>query len=336
MARKRPRIVFFGTGPSSALADLCSSGREIVGIVHSVRRRRRSDDPLGPSAILRRLARSAKRPFVKPGATLEQLAAEKGVPFHRMDRGSDAALESFVRSLAPDLIVVCGMVELMKRNIFSIPPLGAINLHPSLLPRHRGPDPFFWTYHDMDVEGGTTIHRIDEGADTGEILAQERVPIPLGLPRNTLIRETMGDRGCRLLSRAIDDLAAGTARPVPQPAESPTGPARRVQPWEHALLVEWERWPIERVWHFLRGTEPWLHALPHPPGWRRAMGWTLGPFERGRFPGRPGSIARDGKGFRLAHPEGCIRLAVRYSGVGAARTVLPGLRRPVPRPAVDA
>ena len=63
------------------------------------------------------------------------------------------------------------------RAVLEVAPLGAIGVHPSLLPRHRGPDPYFWAIESGDLETGVTAHRLEEEYDTGAILAQRRLAI---------------------------------------------------------------------------------------------------------------------------------------------------------------
>lgn len=87
---------------------------------------------------------------------------------------SSCELESWVKSLSPDLIVVYSMSQLLKENIYSIPRFGTINLHPSYLPEYRGPNPIFWMYYNMEKQGGVTVHYIDQGEDTGNIILQKR------------------------------------------------------------------------------------------------------------------------------------------------------------------
>jgi len=325
-----PRVVLFTTGYSHFLSLLLDSGRSLCGVVQNVPRPRGAR-PGAARPALHRLASAGYRMLGRGLPEVRALASRRGIPYHLMDRGCDEKLARWVRERAPDLIVVCGMVELLEREIYSIPPLGAINLHPSLLPRYRGPDPLFWAYHDMDLLGGATVHAVDDGADTGDILFQESFRIRLGTPRGHTAGQAMGVIGPRLMFRAMDALARGDCPRLPQPAASPTPRARRVRLAEYRGLIGWESWPIERVWHFLRGTEPWLAALGSPPGWRHRLDWVVGECVPGRPPGgAPGSIVRDGDGHCIAHPQGRIRLAVRYSAAGLGRTVL-GFSRTFPR-----
>ncbi|MGI6455390.1 MAG: formyltransferase family protein [bacterium] len=81
-------------------------------------------------------------------------------------------LERWVREKNPDFICVKSMSQLLKENIFSIPKYGTINLHPSILPNYRGPNPLFWTMFNQECESGMTVHYINKGEDTGDILRQ--------------------------------------------------------------------------------------------------------------------------------------------------------------------
>ena len=77
-----------------------------------------------------------------------------------------------------DAITVACFSRKLPASVLRLPRLGCLNVHPSLLPAHRGPDPLFWIYHDGDETGGVTIHLMDEGFDTGPIVLRETVPCP--------------------------------------------------------------------------------------------------------------------------------------------------------------
>ena len=86
-------------------------------------------------------------------------------------------LSTMLRGLEPDLIFVAGFPWRLPPDLIALPRRGSINMHPALLPRHRGPDPFFWQMMNGETETGVTIHRIEVAFDTGPILAQASVPI---------------------------------------------------------------------------------------------------------------------------------------------------------------
>jgi hypothetical protein len=85
-------------------------------------------------------------------------------------------------------------------------------------------------------------------------------------------------------------------------------------------LIDWEHWPIDRVWHALRGTQPWLDSLAHPRFSTRDFG-VLG-FARGEAPGDPGTVREDDQGYYAAHPQGKIRLSLDRSWSARARRAM--------------
>lgn len=88
-----------------------------------------------------------------------------------------ARLAAMLAPLRPDLIICCGFPYRLSPDVTSLPRFGAINVHPALLPRHRGPWPLHWTFRAGDTEAGMTVHWMDAAFDTGGILAQGSVPV---------------------------------------------------------------------------------------------------------------------------------------------------------------
>ena len=103
-------------------------------------------------------------------------AARRGVPVYWLDKMSEDELAP-IRALAPDLILVGGFSVILKKPILEIPRIGCVNMHSSLLPRHRGPNPFCAAILAGDSATGITFHVVDEGIDTGLILDQIDFPI---------------------------------------------------------------------------------------------------------------------------------------------------------------
>ena len=192
---------------------------------------------------------------------LQNFCQEYCIPYYYMNNRSDEQLETWTRQLEPDLIVINSMSELLKKNIWDIPNKGCINLHPTLLPKYRGGYPFFWTFYDMDLNPGITVHYIAEGEDTGDIIYQESFPIPLGCTEEQLIDILETQNGVRLLLKAISDIENDCAPRIKQPKESPTVRARKTHPSEFKTIIDWEKWEIERIWHLLRGTQNWLDVF---------------------------------------------------------------------------
>jgi methionyl-tRNA formyltransferase len=111
-------------------------------------------------------------------------------------------------SYEPDLVVCMGFPWRIPPEALAIPRLGAINMHPSLLPRRRGPSPVAWTFRNGETEVGLSIHRMDEDFDTGALLAQGSTPIDDFEDWDTL-GEKLGPLAAGLMQRALERVAAG-------------------------------------------------------------------------------------------------------------------------------
>jgi len=118
-------------------------------------------------------------------------------------------LEFLSRELAPDLIVSAFNPQIFKRQILALPSLGCINLHPSLLPKHRGPVPTFWVLAGDEPETGATVHWMDEKIDHGPIILQSRMPVRPKDSPNSLLGRGVGP-GAALILEAIHRIEAGT------------------------------------------------------------------------------------------------------------------------------
>lgn len=99
--------------------------------------------------------------------------------------------------LNPDIILVGSWGEKISKEIYSIPKIASINAHPSLLPKYRGPNPYFWVIRNCEKASGVSLHLIDDNFDTGSILAQEEVKIFSNDTGETLKQRTV------LVARAV-------------------------------------------------------------------------------------------------------------------------------------
>lgn len=232
----RLRVVVFGTGSPLSLAALACAARscDVVGVV----------TPAGPPL---RGMRSAARRFARWRAAgpLRRLAAQQGVRAMPATRH----LEHDVARLLPDLLCVASFPRLLPPEVLATARHGAIGLHPSLLPRHRGPDPLFWTYLHDDEQAGITVHWLDGGEDTGDVIYQEAVPLARGRPVTELYAELVR-RGAVLLERALEAISGGCAPRHPQDAARAT---REPRPDSGACHIDREAWSAERVSHVLSG-----------------------------------------------------------------------------------
>ena len=151
-----------------------------------------------------------------------------------------------LRALAPDLVVVACFPWRLSAALRAIPAHGCLNIHPSLLPDGRGPEPVFWTFRRDERETGVTVHRLDDGFDTGPILAQRRVAIPEDASIAALERD-LARLGATLLLDQIPAIRDGSARFAAQVGE-PAWVAPIPRPDD---LVVPTGWPIDRAVRFI-------------------------------------------------------------------------------------
>jgi methionyl-tRNA formyltransferase len=161
-----------------------------------------------------------------------------------------------VRALSPDLVVSWFWTTRLPMEIVSHAPLGAFGVHPSLLPRHRGPDPYFWAIDSGDEVTGVTAHRIAAEYDTGEILAQRELAIDPGWSAWTLARAL--DRPSLALLR---DVARAFSKGEPPPAvtQDESRATLAPSPADEELEIDWT-WPSARIARRIRAASPFPGA----------------------------------------------------------------------------
>jgi methionyl-tRNA formyltransferase len=192
------RLSFMGT-PAFALPSLRAlydAGHEICLVVTQ------PDRPAGRG-------RRVTAPPVKLAAR------ELTLPVLQPEEVRGASVVAALQESRPEAIVVVAYGQLLPETILALPPHGSLNLHASLLPKYRGAAPIPWAIIREERVTGVTIMRIESRMDAGPVLLQQEDPIR---PRDTT--GTLGDRlavlGAELLCRAVDQVARGVARLIPQ------------------------------------------------------------------------------------------------------------------------
>jgi methionyl-tRNA formyltransferase len=182
---------------------------------------------------------------------VKTLAMARGLPVLQPERIRDPAFLDTLRTLAPDLAVVAAYGRILPRALLDLPAHGCINVHASLLPRHRGGAPIAHAIMAGDTTTGVSIMSMTEEMDAGDVLLVRATPIR---PDDT--SGTLGARlaviGAEAIGAAIDGLRAGTLRRTPQPADGVTF-APRIER-EHARLV-WTR-PAAELERLVRAMQP--------------------------------------------------------------------------------
>ena len=180
------------------------------------------------------------------GSRIERIAADAGIPGTGL--ASRRVVAEAILPDRPDAVVIACFPWRLSGEVLGLAPLGALNVHPSLLPMGRGPEPVFWTLRRGERETGVTVHRMDAGLDTGPIVAQQAVPVPDGISAPELERDLM-TLGGALLVEALPALAAGTLLARPQPEFGATSaPNPTHADWQMPVSL-----PAAWAWKFARG-----------------------------------------------------------------------------------
>jgi methionyl-tRNA formyltransferase len=176
---------------------------------------------------------------------------QHSIPYFLLHKNNDDEFNEWLRDLRPDAVLVYSMSKLLKPGSLSIPRLGFINFHPSLLPKYRGSNPWFWVFYFAEAENGVTVHKIDSGLDTGNILLQESFPIRFGASKLEVVSQ-FEEQSRRLLPRLFELLSIGKVDGTPQRFSQD-----EVLAPEPSLTlltsIKWDEWDVERAFHFLCG-----------------------------------------------------------------------------------
>lgn len=176
---------------------------------------------------------------------------KRGIPFYFAKNISSIKIESVIRNADCDLICIASCSQLVKRNIIDIPKKGIINAHPAKLPYYKGPNPDYWIFYYQEKEGAVTIHFIDEGEDSGDIIHQELFKIPFGMTRAEYRNEILR-RSPALMQQSVSEIGAGIVKRKKQ-KEVVSFRARNLKPEDKE--IDFKSWKADRAYHFLRGTD---------------------------------------------------------------------------------
>jgi methionyl-tRNA formyltransferase len=188
-------------------------------------------------------------------SAVKQAALALGIPVLTPAVLDEEALAS-VRELAPDLLVVVAYGKIFRKKFLDLFALGGVNVHPSLLPLYRGPSPVVETILAGDRETGVTVQKLALRFDTGDILAQVRVPLT-GSETTGSLTASLSALGAELVARVAVDIAAGRpAQAVPQD-ETRASYCRLVS--KEDGIIAWTE-PASLIERKVRAYDPWPRA----------------------------------------------------------------------------
>lgn len=239
------------------------------------------------------------------------------------ERSRAAEILERVRAEAPEYLISVAWRDIFHKELLSIPSKGAINVHGSFLPRCRGANPTNWAIISGESETGVTIHFIDEGVDTGDIIIQERLPI---LPEDTAysLRQRQDELAPKLMSRLVPFILSGEFPRLKQDEANATYFKPR-KPKDGLIL--WETMSSKDIWRFVRAlTRPYPGAFCFLDGAKLVI-WEVEVIEEWNgADAAPGTILSvDGEGMIVAAKTGCVRLK-DFEFCGDERIPAVGLR----------
>lgn len=187
---------------------------------------------------------------------VKQEALELGLTVCQPGRARDPEFLATLTAASPDVVVVAAYGQILPASLLAIPRFGCLNVHTSILPRWRGAAPIQWAILEGDAETGVTIMRMDEGLDTGGVVAVERTPIGSQDTGQT-VHDRLAELGARLIANVLPDWLKGGLTAVPQPSEGVTY-ARKLTKEDGRL--DWSK-PVEALDRRVRALNPWPGAF---------------------------------------------------------------------------
>jgi len=227
------RIVFMGTASFAvpSLERLAESGYAIAAVVTGPDRPRGRGREMLPTPV-------------------KEFAVRRGCRILQPEKLGDPSFAGAVRECDPSLIVVVAF-RILPPAVFRIPPLGAINLHASLLPRYRGAAPINRAIMNGEKETGVTTFFLEESVDTGNVLLQARTPIGQDDDAGSL-HDRLASIGAEIVLHTVRLIEQGKAVPRPQDA-SLASPAPKI--FREDCRIDWNA-PAGRVRDQIRGLSP--------------------------------------------------------------------------------
>ena len=279
-------VVFFGSPPEAvgSLSVLHASGFEIVSVYT------RPDRPTGRGNRL-------------TPTPVKAWGSERDLDVRTPDDLRSRDVLRHLSDTLADVFVVAAYGRILPRAVLDIPRLGVVNIHPSLLPKYRGPSPVQTAILDGVPDTGVTIMKLDEGMDTGMILRSSG-PIPLdGTERAGDLTGRLFSLGARMLPNVLIDLSDGRLTLVPQD-DSAASVTRMVRRADGEL--DW-RLPARRLERMLRAYDPWPGVFTT---WyaRTLKILDASVAKDGQMRGPPGTVIRCGDGIAVTTGEGALKI----------------------------
>lgn len=231
------------------------------------------------------------------------LAQERGVEVCQFERIKSSEGVAKLRELAPDLCVTAAFGQILSQEILDIPRYGTVNVHASLLPRHRGSAPINWCILQGEKVVGVTTMCTDAGLDTGDILLRAETPVG-ELETAGELTARLSELGAKLLIDTLARYPQGDLKPVPQDEAQASYEPMLTREMGH---VDWAR-PAAEIANRIRGLNPWPGAYADFEGGRLKLHLARACKARGEE--EPGTVVVSGakEGLFVACGEGWLEV----------------------------
>lgn len=291
------RIALAGTGPLGAalLSALLDSSHEVVALLRNGRT---------ATAFQRWVLPHLAAGFA-PHSSLLGIARRARIPSFYIDTMDEHELAP-LRPLEPGLILVGGFSIILKKPLLELPALGCVNCHSSLLPKHRGPNPFTAAVLAGDAESGVTFHVMTEGIDSGDILMQHAFPIGECDTAGAVYKKACVTAGALVLD-VLDAIEREGLRGTPQNDADATYDKRLRN---EELYLDWSR-SARELDRLVRACVPFSLARFTHRGRTVFVSRTTWDDEPSNAP--PGTITRAAHPVRVATGRGHLGIEVAHS-----------------------
>jgi methionyl-tRNA formyltransferase len=252
-ATNRPsqhRVLFFATHgifSHAVLSMLVNRGVNIVGVVVPGTEPNKELETLGGIPIVQNSTH----------VTVEKLALERHVPITYVQNVESKQLAHDLTKYQPDYLLVACFPYKLPSSIWQMPKVAALNIHPSMLPAYRGPQPVFWQLRNGEMKTGVSLHLINDEIDAGDVVIQMEVPLRAGM-RGRAIETRLGEFGAKLFLEAMRLYQLNNINSQPQNwIQATYMPEPKFEDFELST-----NWSARRAFMFMRGTEEWGRTYP--------------------------------------------------------------------------
>ncbi|MBQ8161946.1 MAG: methionyl-tRNA formyltransferase [Clostridia bacterium] len=271
-----------------SLEKLCGAGYDVVGVFTQPDRPRGRGKKLMPSPV-------------------KETAQKHGIPVFQPEKIRRDGVED-LKALQPDLCVTAAFGQILSQEILDIPRIGTVNVHASLLPRHRGSAPIAWAILQGDREIGVTTMMTDRGIDTGDMLLKKSIPLESTWTCGEAT-EVLSRLGAELLLETVKGLTDGTVTRIPQDEREMTyDPMLNKDMGE----IDWEASP-EEIRNRIHAMNPWPGcSVPYEGGRLKLLRARVGDT-----PGACGTVT-------VADPKKGLQIGCRGGSVEILQLQAPG------------